>query len=282
MAEPLLSADSIQPDHYWDDGRVPVFKPTMSQFSNFRKFVLSIREFGMLSGIVKVIPPEEWVHNLPPLDQKIQTFKLGAPIEQCIAGSNGAYRQMNLEKRRGYTIAGWRKICETSDHLPPAKRGERRKTLPKTEKKKEKYASDKSGRDSFGLTAAEREEFKDFDYRFEEGGMFTDERCKDMEKIYWKTLTYNSPLYGADLLGSLFDDTTKVWNVARLPNLLSKLPPIAGVNSAYLYFGMWKATFSWHVEDMDLYSINYIHFGAPKFWYSISQPDRHKFERVMR
>jgi hypothetical protein len=33
---------------------------------------------------------------------------------------------------------------------------------------------------------------------------------------------------------------------------------------------------------MDLYSINYIHFGAPKQWYSISQCDGEKFEALMR
>lgn len=37
-----------------------------------------------------------------------------------------------------------------------------------------------------------------------------------------------------------------------------------------LYFGMWRAMFAFHKEDMDLFSINYIHFGAPKSWYCLS------------
>jgi hypothetical protein len=28
---------------------------------------------------------------------------------------------------------------------------------------------------------------------------------------------------------------------------------------------MLAPTFGWHVEDVNLFSINYIHFGAPRF-----------------
>jgi len=126
-------------------------------------------------------------------------------------------------------------------------------------------------------------DFDDFDYTFHGNDEFTAERCQELETLYWKSLTYAPPMYGADMPGSLFDDTTTEWNVAKLPNLLDVLgEKVPGVNTAYLYLGMWKATFAWHLEDVDLYSINYIHFGAPKQWYSISQEDARKFEKAMQ
>lgn len=83
--------------------------------------------------------------------------------------------------------------------------------------------------------------------------------------------------------GSLFNPDMNVWNVANLPNLLNQVSvKLPGVNTPYLYFGMWKATFAWHVEDMDLYSINYIHFGASKQWYVIPPEFRALFEKVCK
>jgi hypothetical protein len=128
----------------------------------------------------------------------------------------------------------------------------------------------------------DEESFKDWSYDMDISD-YTAERCEELERIYWKTLTYAPPLYGADMLGTLFSEDTEEWNLNKLPNLLDVLgSKVPGVNTAYLYLGMWKATFAWHLEDVDLYSINYLHFGAPKQWYSISQRDARRFEAVMK
>ena len=129
----------------------------------------------------------------------------------------------------------------------------------------------------------DEEAFKGFDYRVYNQDEWTTERVQELETAYWKSLNFSNPMYGADMPGSLFDDSTKEWNVAKLENLLDVLGQnVPGVNTAYLYLGMWKASFAWHLEDVDLYSINYIHFGAPKQWYSISQEDARRFEAAMR
>ncbi|XP_075388914.1 lysine-specific demethylase 4D-like [Tenrec ecaudatus] len=68
----------------------------------------------------------------------------------------------------------------------------------------------------------------------------------DLERTCWKSRLYNSPIYGAGVCGSLFDHLT------------------------------------WHTEDMDLYSINYLHFGEPKTWYAVPPEHGARLERLAR
>jgi hypothetical protein len=104
---------------------------------------------------------------------------------------------------------------------------------------------------------------------------------EELERRFWKTILYDPPQYGADMRGSLFDKDEKHWNVDNLGSILNCLDvELTGVTTSYLYFGMWRAMFAWHTEDMDLNSINYLHYGAPKHWYAIPVGNRDKFERM--
>ncbi|KAL7050218.1 hypothetical protein ACKWTF_003995 [Chironomus riparius] len=108
---------------------------------------------------------------------------------------------------------------------------------------------------------------------------------EDLERKFWKNVTYIQPIYGADVSGSITDEDVHVCNINRLGTILDYIvkdyhKAISGVNTAYLYFGMWKTTFAWHTEDMELYSINYLHFGAPKTWYSIPPSEGRRFEKL--
>ena len=71
--------------------------------------------------------------------------------------------------------------------------------------------------------------------------------------------------------------------MSNLDNLLKLCEnKIAGVTHPFGYFGMWKSTFSWHVEDMNLYGINVVHFGAPKLWYVVSSEHGKKLEDLCK
>uniref|UniRef100_A0A8C1KF82 [histone H3]-trimethyl-L-lysine(9) demethylase n=1 Tax=Cyprinus carpio TaxID=7962 RepID=A0A8C1KF82_CYPCA len=109
----------------------------------------------------------------------------------------------------------------------------------------------------------------------------------ELERKFWKNLTFNPPLYGADVSGTLYDPDVTEWNIGRLNTILDMVEresgiTIKGVNTPYLYFGMWKSTFAWHTEDMDLYSINYLHFGEPKSWYIVPPEHGKRLERLAK
>ena len=107
---------------------------------------------------------------------------------------------------------------------------------------------------------------------------------EELEKLYWEQNQDASsppPIYGADIQTTLTDPDQPVFNMTKLPSLISDMTEqIPGINLPYVYIGMWKATFSWHVEDMDLYGINILHYGAPKTWYCVPPQFGYKLEQL--
>ncbi|KAF9381046.1 hypothetical protein CPC16_010041 [Podila verticillata] len=390
----------IEPDHYYDNGGIPVFRPTLDQFRDFSTFVESIASYGRKAGLVKVIPPKDWSAALPDLSERLSTVKIKTPIIQHIRGTKGIYTQTNIESRKSYTVAEFKALCNDSNHRPPSRKGVPHgpaEPLPKRKRNRKpanvstdavpmgadstpvtpthipemdpfasssepdgivpssttasannspdqpslatlgpniarkhflrqatspsppsrrpvaqdslssllpepKVGTDKeatttqtltstSSSSSSSTTGSSKKEAKQAeeekvvppmsDYKVEHGEDFTVDYCKEVERNYWRNLTFVQPMYGADMSGSLFDSRTTSWNTQCLGDLLTKIDQnLPGVNTPYLYFGMWKATFAWHVEDMDLYSINYLHFGAPKQWYCIPPEYSERFERI--
>mmetsp|Transcript_33955 Transcript_33955/g.58019 ORF Transcript_33955/g.58019 Transcript_33955/m.58019 type:complete len:695 (+) Transcript_33955:27-2111(+) len=98
--------------------------------------------------------------------------------------------------------------------------------------------------------------------------------------------------YGSDLdvksHGSGFPiESTHPWNLNILPtlpkSLLRYLPEhVSGITIPMMYVGMMFSCFCWHVEDDYLYSINYLHTGAPKTWYGVSSYFSTHFEAAMK
>ena len=64
---------------------------------------------------------------------------------------------------------------------------------------------------------------------------------------FWKNLPYNPAIYGGDSPGTLMTDEVTTWNLRKLGSLLDLLvasngKAIPGVDTPFLYFGMWKVS----------------------------------------
>lgn len=171
-------------------------------------------------------------------------------------------------------------------HSTPAEEKPTEKRPPGRKKTTTEKAAERSARDAAFLKT-----FDPYTHWLPPGTTpsdYTPEFCHILERQFWRSCGLGKPAwYGADSQGTLFTDKTQIWNIGHLESALTRLLPsssqgLPGVNTPYLYWGMWRASFAWHVEDMDLFSINYIHFGAPKFWYAIPQGRAGALEQTMR
>ncbi|CAK9273364.1 unnamed protein product [Sphagnum jensenii] len=128
-----------------------------------------------------------------------------------------------------------------------------------------------------------------------------------IEGEYWRIVEQATDqievLYGADVEtgqfgsgfpkadpGTILDPTSyekSGWNlnnIARQPGSMLSFEEgdISGVLVPWLYIGMCFSSFCWHVEDHHFYSLNYLHWGAPKIWYGVPSFAASKLEAVMK
>lgn len=210
--------------------------PTMEEFKDFGKYIDHLETLGAhKAGIVKIVPPEEWVPRRKGYDLDDLNLTIEGPIKQHFnqVGSRGCYQTKGIIKQK-MTVKEYHELAHSHQYKTP-----------------------------------------------------THCSYEDLERKYWKSLSFVPPIYGCDVSNAISDPDLNVWNIAKLDSVLKYVSEdlethIQGVNTPYLYFGMWKATFSWHVEDMDLYGINMVHYGAPKTWYCVPPKYGHLLEQAAR
>ncbi|XP_042486913.1 lysine-specific demethylase JMJ18-like [Macadamia integrifolia] len=291
----------------------PVFYPTEEEFKDTLKYIASIRPRAEPYGICRIVPPPSWKPPCPLKDKNLwEGSKFATRIQRVDKLQNrGSVKRMSRisyhmkRKRRRCMKMGVDSGIVNGDSMGPEKTG--------------CYEGEGFGFEpgpQFTLEAFQKyaDDFKGQYFRKHDidTGSGTDQSMlqkqeplvEDIEGEYWRMVEKPTEeievLYGADLETGVFgsgfpkvssdcDDqySRSGWNLNNFPRLPGSVlsfesSDISGVLVPWLYIGMCFSTFCWHVEDHHLYSLNYMHWGAPKIWYGVPGRDALKLEAAMK
>lgn len=287
-----------------DLGDALVFYPTEEEFEDTLTYIASIRTKAEAYGICRIVPPASWK---PP-----------CPLKEKIIWDNSKFatRIQRIDKLQNRD--SMRRMWEANIH----KKKKRRRCLKpgvdlgngsvdnRTPGEAAIFDAERFGFEpgsEFTLDAFQKyaDDFKAQYFRQNEGQC--EPSLENIEGEYWRMVEKPTEeievLYGADLETGVFgsgfpkhshqvgsSDTKYVnsgWNLNNFPRLPGSVLTyescdISGVLVPWLYIGMCFSSFCWHVEDHHLYSLNYMHLGAPKMWYGVPGEDALKLEAAMR
>jgi len=236
----------------------PVYRPTAEEFKNPILWIRKMTHKMVKYGIVKIVPPAGW--NPPSPFSRINRKKKFATYRQSV-------HELNISDKSD-------KIVDGSHYTPSEYR-------------------------MMALMFEKEWRERNNDVR----------TVEDVESFFWKTVGEQKPRimveYGANLspekMGSGFHRSRKEGEVEKDSTLgpfdgwnlntigyaaedsllgLECKGDISGITMPWIYFGMLFASFAWHVEDNHLFSINYMHQGAPKTWYGVPSVAAEAFDKV--
>ncbi|KAF6154777.1 hypothetical protein GIB67_032389 [Kingdonia uniflora] len=297
----------------------PVFYPTEEEFNDTLKYIASIRPKAELYGICRIVPPSSWNPPCPLLEKmKWENSRFFTRIQRVDKLQNrGSVSKMSKScskmkrKRRRCPEMGLE--CATNgismktDELGYSNEAERFGFEPGPDLTLEafrKYADDFKGqyfrKDEMSTNSGSNKSVIQKQW---------EPSIENIEGEYWRMVEKPTEeievLYGADLetgvFGSGFPKSLSPmepsacdekylksgWNLNNFPRLPGSVlsfegGDISGVLVPWLYIGMCFSSFCWHVEDHHFYSLNYMHWGAPKIWYGVPGRDALKLEATMK
>ncbi|KAA8550742.1 hypothetical protein F0562_002426 [Nyssa sinensis] len=294
----------------------PIFHPTEEEFKDTLKYVASIRPQVEPYGICRIVPPPSW--KAPCLLKEKNTWessKFTTHIQridelQTLYSKrklHGIHEKMKGKRRRtlGMGLECGSGVGCTQDPDEAVCYAEGFKFEPGPEFTLEtfkKYADDFKGQ-----YFCKKGEVADSDVN---SSVFQEQWQPSVENIegeYWRIVENPSEeievLYGADLetrgFGSGFPKMSNSaemteypeyvdsgWNLNNIPKFPGSLlcfenSETSGILLPRLYIGMCFSSLCWKVEDHHLYSLCYMHLGAPKIWYGVPGRYSLKFEAAM-
>ncbi|KAF5191274.1 Lysine-specific demethylase, partial [Thalictrum thalictroides] len=298
----------------------PVFHPTEEEFKDALKYIATIRPRAEKYGICRIVPPPCWSPPCPLKERSIwENSKFATRIQQIDKLQNrvSAKKMSRTYKhsRRKRQKTQETEVQHTGDNGDATEHNELEYdnetkpfgfypgpefTLEAFQRYAHEFKSHYFGKDNTTLIEGDQGSVQ----------KQWEPSVEDIEGEYWRMVENPTEeievLYGADLdtgvFGSGFPKVsspsknsstneekylTSDWNL----NNFSKLPTsvfsfekndISGVIVPWLYIGMCFSSFCWHVEDHFLYSLNYMHWGAPKMWYGVPGEDAQKLEEALK
>ncbi|CAA2983824.1 lysine-specific demethylase JMJ16 [Olea europaea subsp. europaea] len=296
----------------------PVFYPTEEEFEDTLKYISSIRSKAEIYGICRIVPPPSWKPPCPLKEKKIwERSKFTTRIQRIDKLQNRDIvrkaLQLNRHKRRK------RRRCMKNEVDHGIANYYIKIPVDVGLHESERFGFDPGPDFTLDTFQKYADDFKAQYFRKNnissnsEGNktMLEEQLHPSIENIegeYWRMVEKPTEeievLYGADLetgvFGSGFPKNSHQagsasnikyinsgWNLNNFPRLPGSVlsfesSDISGVLVPWLYIGMCFSSFCWHVEDHHLYSLNYMHWGAPKMWYGVPGSDALKLEAAMR
>ncbi|KAG0615380.1 hypothetical protein M758_5G036600 [Ceratodon purpureus] len=286
----------------------PVFYPNEEEFKHPLRYIATIRARAEPYGICRVVPPPSWKPPCPLRGDSADVQSMQFPtrvqqvhklqVRQPTAKECSPTKQAS-KKRRGRGPMGRMSVSAACTPSPPLN-------------DQPEYFGFWPG-DPFPLGAFENyaNDFKDQYFRISERQRTGSEQeweptVEMIEGEYWRIVEQATDqievLYGADVetgkFGSGFPKPragseaashyeNSGWNlnnIARYPGSMLSFEEgdISGVLVPWLYIGMCFSSFCWHVEDHHFYSLNCMHWGAPKIWYGVPGFAADKLEAAMK
>uniref|UniRef100_A0A1D1Y1R8 Putative lysine-specific demethylase JMJ14 n=1 Tax=Anthurium amnicola TaxID=1678845 RepID=A0A1D1Y1R8_9ARAE len=297
----------------------PVFYPTEEEFEDTLKYIASIRPKAEFYGICRIVPPISWNPPCPLKGKHVwENSKFSTRIQKIDKLQN-RYSARKLSKCHSVRRKRQRLMKKEAElrNMDPISvepsshachnNAERFGFEPGPEFTLESF---KTYADYFKEQYfRNKESDKDLSCNRSDLSGQWEPSVEGIEGEYWRIVEKPTEeievLYGADLetgsFGSGFPKMSSVstssssedkyvksgWNLNNFPRLSGSVlafesSDISGVLVPWLYVGMCFSSFCWHVEDHHFYSLNYMHWGAPKIWYGIPGRDALKLEMAMK